>query len=111
MSSARQPKRAAPIGAEERRTLLAQGAILTGQQWARGEREDLRGQGRRVTGGWPGTLSEARARAQAHSAAELRRLGLAQLTFEELEQLAHATYASARAYWLARAEPEGPPDR
>ena len=110
MSDSRRPKRCDPLDGDHRSTLLAQGAILAGHQWAQHCRDDLRQQGRRVIGGWPGTLSEARARARAHSSAELRRLGLAQLTFEELERLAHTTYASARDYWLSRAEREEPTD-
>jgi hypothetical protein len=110
VSDSRRPKRVAPPGGDDRQALLARGAILTGEQWAQRCRKDLRKQGRRVIGGWPGTLSEARARAEVHSSAELRRLGLAQLTFEELERLAHATYASARDYWLSRAEREDPTD-
>ena len=110
MSDARRAKRNALPNGEDRQTLLARGASLAGEQWALRWRQDLREQGRRAVGGWPGTLSEARARAHALCAAELRRLGLAELTSDELDRAARATYSRARDDWLSRAEREDPTD-
>ena len=88
------------VGSEARRALLEQGAIATGERWADGWCESLRKQGRRASGGWPGTLSEARALVAAYFMTELR--GSA-LTYEELECATKISYARAKHQWLTRA--------
>jgi hypothetical protein len=82
---------------DARRALLERVAIATGERWADGWRESLRRQGRRASGGWPGTVTEARALVAAHFTAE--RHGPA-LTYDELECAARISYASARHRWL-----------
>ncbi|MBI4702516.1 MAG: hypothetical protein HY744_15460 [Deltaproteobacteria bacterium] len=110
MSDARRPRRIEPPNAEDRQALLAEGARAAGKQWAQRWRETLRQDGRRVVGGWPGTLSEARARAHAHFCAALLRAGMAELTSSELDRAARATYACARDDWLSRDKHEDPRD-
>ena len=110
MSPRRRPKQPAPHQGDERQKLLAAGAALAGEKWTQLWREELRAQGRRAVGGWPGTLSEARAHARCYCAAELRRMGWTELTTEELECAARRTYAYARDHWLSRAEREDPAD-
>jgi len=83
---------------EARRALLERGAIATGERWADGWRETLRQQGRRASGGWPGTVREARALVAAYFKAELH--GPA-LTYDELECAAKISYARAKHQWLA----------
>lgn len=82
---------------EARRALLEQGAIATGERWADRCREALRQQGRRASGGWPGTVTEARALVSAHFAAEL-----GPLTYDELQSAAKLSYTRAKRQWLAR---------
>jgi hypothetical protein len=78
-------------------TGLEQGAIATGERWADRCREALRQQGRRASGGWPGTVTEARALVSAHFAAEL-----GPLTYDELQSAAKLSYTRAKRQWLAR---------
>ena len=81
-----------------RRATLEVAATTAAKQWADRCMIALRAEGRALTGGWPGTLSEARGWARV----ELDVHGM-QPTHEELEWLAHTTYARARDAWLARA--------
>jgi hypothetical protein len=99
-------------GAEtERRSILERCAGVVGEQWARGRRDELRSSNRRAAGGWPGTVAEARAYARAHLTTELARHRLTDITSAELEVAARATYASARATWLAFADADDSIDR
>jgi hypothetical protein len=95
---------------EERRTLLDRSALALGEAWARRSREVLCAEGRRAIGGWPGTMSEARARARDHLASDSVRRQLGRLQDQELEHAARATYARAREFWLASAEREDDTD-
>ncbi|MCC6877078.1 MAG: hypothetical protein IT378_22425 [Sandaracinaceae bacterium] len=70
-------------------------AATRGSSWARALAEDLRLSGRRACGGWPGTLSEARSRAELLMA-ELSPVG-PDVTREEVARL---LYAAARSDWL-----------
>lgn len=72
--------------------------LSAGQAWATRVREQLRGEGRRAAGGWPGTLSEAR----GHAAAALRDQGLPP---SDHTKLSLAIYAAAKKSWLERLEP------
>ena len=71
---------------------------IVGDAWAQHVALDLRRERRTAAGGWPGTMSEARARTTAH----FRGLSGA-LTREELENAARAVYQRARGRWLAYA--------
>jgi hypothetical protein len=95
---------------DDRRTLLDRSALALGEAWARGSREQLCAEGRRAIGGWPGTMSEARARARDHLDSETVRHKLGRLRDQELEKAARATYARAREVWLAGAEREDDTD-
>lgn len=94
------PKRSAAIGRSLRE--LAQ---QDGQAWAESLRAELVAERRAAAGGWPGTLSEARARVQsvvrAWATANGRRV-----SSEQLDEVTQALYASARHQWLANCEPE-----
>lgn len=83
-------------------TALERAVDAAGQAWALDWSNALSGEGRPVSGGWPGTLSEARGRVAACVA---RRVGPARrVSPEELELLARRAYAAARKTWLARAD-------
>lgn len=83
--------------------MLEQGALALGELWTQLTCDELRAQGRRIVGGWPGTLSEARARVLTYCEAELRRQRMTPLTAAEREELARSTYAHARRAWLSLA--------
>jgi len=76
---------------------------IVGDAWAQNVALDLRREQRTAAGGWPGTMSEARARATAH----FRGLSVSALTRDELENAARAVYQRARGRWLAYARTDG----
>lgn len=88
-------------GAVER---LERAAASEGESWASDCARALRREGRPPTGGWPGTMSEARARVATRVAS---RLGLdPNKSASELRWLAQRVYSAARQAWRAAAEPE-----
>ena len=94
------PARPAPIARPT--SALERAVDAAGETWAVDWANTLHGEGRPVSGGWPGTLSEARGRVAACIAKRVgpaRRIGP-----EELELLARRAYAAARKAWLARAD-------
>lgn len=94
---------------EARRSLLERAAVAVGEAWARGWLDELLLEGRSPSGGWPGTISQARARVRASFARELAQARLAAAEVPELEDGVRAAYARAREVWLmsARADEEG----
>jgi hypothetical protein len=70
-----------------------------GDAWVDHVREHLRMDNRATTGGWPGTLREARARTYAHLATVRHR----SVSPDELELATRAVYDRARHRWLASA--------
>ena len=68
--------------ASERRALLAEAPLTLGEQWAHMWCERVRDEGRRVIGGWPGTLSEARGRTRAYLDAQLASRGMQAMSHE-----------------------------
>ena len=90
----------------DRQSVVERSAHDGGEQWARGWRDELQSDHRRASGGWPGTIAQARVCARAHLSAELARLRLTGPSPAELEQAARLTYARARAVWLALAHGE-----
>lgn len=92
-----------------RQTSIEEGAAALGRRWAAGCRHDLHRDGRAASGGWPGTLSEARARVGRRLVVEAkgRRSELA-ITDAEREVAARLAYSSARNEWLRHVDPEGP---
>jgi hypothetical protein len=91
---------------QARRALLEAGALEAGKLWVGGFCDELRVQGRRAVGGWPGTMPEARARVIAYFTEELRRRNMVALTYEELNWVAKAAYAAAKRDWRALCEPD-----
>jgi hypothetical protein len=74
-------------------------AEAAGLAWARASAEAVQREGRVVAGGWPGTVSEAKALAgECARRARVRALGP-----RELRELTRLVYAAARRNWLATA--------
>jgi hypothetical protein len=80
--------------------LLEQAAFEAARAWATACRVELAREGRRVEGGWPGTLPEARVRAGAQAARALSERSMSTLTHDELGRVARITYDEARRSWL-----------
>lgn len=87
-----------------REALLARAATAEAIAWASWWRAELRRQERPLEGGWPGTLSEARARIVRRVAAELGPDFA--LTPQELDRTARTTYGAARRDWNDAVVPE-----
>ena len=68
-----------------------------GERWAAEVRSRTIEENRRATGGWPGTMTEARARVAGLAGR------LAPGEFDR-EEAAHAIYAGARRWWTNRQE-------
>ena len=85
-----------------RHVLLERCAQGEGSLWARETLDGIHAQLRSAAGGWPGTVSEARARMARYVLPALVRQGLAGATESEREQGARCLYHSARAQWIAR---------
>lgn len=84
----------------KRDAILSEQPALLGETWARGWFQSLMNEGRPVSGGWPGTIQEARCRARAHCDRELSVRGMTPLSHEELDQVAAAIYERAKRDWL-----------
>jgi hypothetical protein len=104
MSNEKSPE---PGADEHRAELLGRIALEAGIAWAVWWCDELRKERRPVAGGWPGTLSEARARIVARVSTELGR-GFA-LTSAELHGMARTAYLKAKDEWQARAQPDAEP--
>ena len=82
---------------------LEQIALDAAREWVDWWVSKLAHEGRPMSGGWPGTLSEARARFARLAAASG---GQHTLDSATLDMLIRRTYVAARAGWLARASRE-----
>jgi len=95
-------------GTEDRRLQLLQKATLAiGEDWAKTWLAEMREQRRVVSGGWPGTLPEASARARAVLSAELVRRRMAPLSAKELAEATRRVYEQAKREWLDAADGYG----
>lgn len=92
-----------------RQASIEAGATALGRAWAALRRHELHSDGRPASGGWPGTLSEARARVGRRLIVEARG-GRSELLISEAEREVAARLAnsSAREEWRRHAEPEAP---
>jgi hypothetical protein len=77
---------------------LGESVAAAAASWARRRMADVRAEGRSVTGGWPGTRSEARRIVAEQVAASGARPG-----HDEIECLVTRAYSRARETWLAGA--------
>ncbi len=81
---------------------IAQGIALA---WVAGLRDQLRREGRRMTGGWPGTIAEAKLHAMRKLPGELERRGLGPPLAAHYDKTSKTLYAAARKAWLVDADP------
>lgn len=80
--------------------LLERAAVHAARSWAEACCAALAQEGRRVEGGWPGTIREARARVAAEATKVLADQSMTWLTHDELDRLAQTTYDEARRAWM-----------
>jgi len=85
----------AAVAVPRQREALAREVDAIGKAWAESYIDALLRDGRPITGGWPGTMSEARARVSGCA----RRSSSAEL---DHHALARRAYVAARARWLSR---------
>jgi hypothetical protein len=96
-----------PSVTQQRELVLQESAARTARVWTSGWFRSLSGEGRRVEGGWPGTVQEARARIAADAARALEDVSMPALTRDELIRLARITYEQARRLWRTSAGQPG----
>ncbi len=89
---------------DSRRVFLDTHATSAGTDWSAAIRSQLRRQGRAASGGFPGTLTEARVQVGHAVGNALARARMRGLLAEEREFSARVAYAAARKDWLAHGE-------
>jgi hypothetical protein len=82
-----------------RQAMIERSAVAIGLAWADACRQELRQQGRSASGGWPGTIREARVRVEHTLQVEMHGHALPAITEVEREMAARKAYASARGAW------------
>ena len=85
-----------PPTAETTEANIVADALRWTHEWSARLRED----GRSMTGGWPGTMSEARERVAAFTTSAPTEAGA-------LEKLTKLSYATAKKAWLSKAQADG----
>jgi hypothetical protein len=88
----------------DRASLLHETAVGVGRQWFHDRCADLGRQRRRIEGGWPGTLTEARALVRPALTLALSRTPMPLATAGEVTMATRTTYDEARRAWLASRE-------
>jgi len=96
-----------PPGANERVAvelvpLLAGPALQTAERWATRVMSRIRGDSRPICGGWPGTVSEARALITEDLLPHLTGESLVEFERAGYAQVARFLYQGAREYWARR---------
>jgi hypothetical protein len=84
---------------EARLVVIRDGATKAGTVWANGFCTSMRQEGRRIEGGFPGTLGEARVKLLSHVVADLQRRRLPALLTDEVAWAARLTYREAKREW------------
>jgi len=84
---------------EQRRRLIEERPPALGVTWALDSCADVTRSGRRVEGGWPGTVPEARMRVLRGLTHELAQRGFAPLSQTELSAATSTVYDRARREW------------
>lgn len=85
--------------ADQRASLLDRAASGAAEVWTIAYFAELKREGRRVEGGWPGTVREARSRAAQEGARVLVQRSLTSLTGEELDRMARIICEEAKVVW------------
>jgi hypothetical protein len=94
--------------AASRRAFIEQTASALGRTWAEGCRRDLHREGRPASGGWPGTLHEARSLVHHALPVEMEGRRMNAINEAERELAVRTAYASARDEWRRHLDPEAP---
>lgn len=103
------PPKRGDASASARRASIEQSAAALGRTWAEHFRRDLHREGRAASGGWPGTLREARSRVGLTLVLEVQgRRSVLSITEAEREIAVRMAYSSARDEWRKHVEPEPP---
>lgn len=89
-----------------RRVLLGRAAESAGEGWAMERIAELRADHRRIQGGWPGTLREARALLHTSLPPSLAAEACSPPTRDEIEQAVRQAYATARDTWHTQSQPD-----
>jgi len=97
---------AAPDGAAALDPSLDARACRTGRDWATRVREVYVAERRAPSGGWPGTMTEARARVGLALDRDSASRGWDGLTVSQRETVARLIYSSARSTWMGLREPD-----
>jgi hypothetical protein len=91
---------------EELSVVARSRAELVGRSWAADLRASLLREKRRASGGWPGTLGEARMHVARALLPWLDSHGQRIASSGQSEGAARVVYASARSAWLASCDPD-----
>lgn len=91
--------RAGGVSGETRRVMLQDASESVGASWALECVNALCASGRKIEGGWPGTLPEARARVVNKLSTELSARGWLPLDTREVDVVATSTNAEAKRSW------------
>lgn len=94
--------------AEPRGTMLRAASEAIGARWVLDYSATVQGSGRRIEGGWPGTLPEARGRVLASLPQELSERGAAPLSSQELAAASAMASAEAKRRWRAATKRRSP---
>ena len=87
---------------ERRKRFILEIPITLGAHWALDSSRNVALEGRRIEGGWPGTVPEARARVKRELTLELEALGFSPPTETELLTATATAYERARHEWHGR---------
>ncbi len=99
MTKKARAKPAAADSGEQRKRSMQEIPLALGAHWALDASRSLLLEGRRIEGGYPGTVPEARARMKRELTLELEGLGLSPPTEPELATATSAAYERARTEW------------
>jgi hypothetical protein len=99
MTKKARAKPAAADNGEQRKRSILEIPLGLGADWALDASRSLQLEGRRIEGGYPGTVPEARARMKRELTLELERLGFTPPTEAELVIATAAAYDRARVEW------------
>lgn len=99
MTKKARAKPAAADNGEQRKRSILEIPLGLGADWALDASRSLQLEGRRIEGGYPGTVPEARARMKRELTLELERLGFTPPSEAELVVATAAAYDRARVEW------------
>jgi hypothetical protein len=90
---------APPKDDQRRRRLIQEQLAVLGASWALEACQDMLSSGRKIEGGWPGTVPEARMRVLAALTRELSSRSLSPLSPTEVTEATATAYERAKRDW------------